>query len=727
MPIRPLAISAALAAFVATSGPARAQTPSSFTVAQILSYPYPSELVAAPAGARIAWVIDKQGVRNIWGADGPTFAARRVTAYSQDDGQELTNLSLTRDGQTIVYVRGGDHDANWPAEGGLAPDPAASATQPKVQVWAVPFAGGTPRLLADGDEPAISPRGDVVAFIRDHKVWSVPLDGSKPAATLVFDRGNASALAWSPSGDALAFVSTRGDHSFVGIFTSDSAPVRYLAPATARDDNPVWSPDGRQIAFVRRPGAGGPPRTLLERHPDPWAIWVADAATGEGHAVWTSPETLRGSETRVGDGAHLAWLTGDRILYRGELDGWPHLYAVRLAGGEPTRLTSGSFMVEDVAQAPGGSFVVYNANTGRDSSDDDRRHLYRVNASQTAPVPLTTGDGIEWGAVVTGDGRTVAFIGAGSRTPPLVSVLPADGGTPRSLTPNEIPADFPTAQLVVPRKVVFRAEDGLLVHGQLFERPGVGKKPALIFVHGGPPRQMLLGWHYMDYYSGSYAMNQYYANHGYVVLSVNYRLGIGYGHEFHYAEDAGPFGASEYRDVLAGRAFLATLPEVDNAHVGIWGGSYGGFLTALALARNSNLFAAGVDLHGVHNWVSDDASRFAALQQRFEHADIDRAMQVAWESSPVASIASWRSPVLLIQGDDDRNVHFSEMVDLVQRLTVASVPYQQLVIPNEIHGFLRYQSWLTADNAAVRFFDATLRGEKVAGATATGPTTMARP
>ena len=428
--------------------------------------------MAAPAGARIAWVIDKQGVRNIWGADGPTFAARRVTANSQDDGQELTNLSFTRDGQTIVYIRGGDHDANWPAEAGLAPDPAASATQPKVQIWAVPFAGGTPRLLADGDEPAISPRGDAVAFIRDHKVWSVPLDGSKPAETLVFDRGNASALTWSPNGDALAFVSTRGDHSFIGIFTSDSAPVRYLAPSTTRDDDPVWSPDGRQIAFVRRPGAGGAPRTLLERHPDPWAIWVADAATGDGHAVWTSPETLRGSESRVGDGAHLAWLTGDRILYRGELDGWPHLYAVRLAGGEPTRLTSGSFMVEDIAQAPGGSFVVYNANTGRDSSDDDRRHLYRVNASQHGTGPLTTGDGIEWGAVVTGDGRTVAFIGAGSRTPPLVSVLPADGGSPRSLTPNEIPADFPTAQLVVPRKVVFRAEDGYWCMASCSSGPG---------------------------------------------------------------------------------------------------------------------------------------------------------------------------------------------------------------------------------------------------------------
>jgi dipeptidyl aminopeptidase/acylaminoacyl peptidase len=712
MRIHRLLIAGVPTALLTASAAARAQTSQSFTIEQVLSYPYPTDLVAAPSGARVAWVIDKRGVRNVWGAEGPAFAARRLTEYSQDDGQELTNLSFTHDGQTIVYTRGGDHDSNWPAEGGLAPDPDASASQPKIQIWSASFAGGAPRLLADGDDPAISPRGDVVAFIRDHRIWSVPLDGSKPAVMLAFDRGNASGLAWSPTGDALAFVSTRSDHSFIGVYTSDSAPVRYLAPSTSRDGDPAWSPDGREIAFIRRPGAGGAPQTLLDRHPIPWAIWVAEVATGTGRAVWTSPATLRGSISQVGDGPHLAWLAGGRLLYRGEIDGWPHLYSVQPTDGQPTRLTTGTFMVEDVAQSPGGSFVVYGANTGRDSSDDDRRHLYRVGTNQ-APVALTTGDGIEWNPVVTGDGKTIAFFAAGPRMPPLVSVLPSDGGAPRSLTPNEIPADFPTAQLVVPRRVVFRSEDGLLIHGQLFERPGGSKtKPALIFVHGGPPRQMLLGWHYMDYYAGSYAMNQYYANHGYVVLSVNYRLGIGYGHEFHYAENAGPFGASEYRDVLAGRAFLATLPQVDSAHVGIWGGSYGGFLTALALARNSNLFAAGVDLHGVHSWVSDDAARFAPLQQRFERADIDRAMQVAWESSPVASVSTWRSPVLLIQGDDDRNVHFSEMVDLVQRLTAASVPYQQLVLPNEIHGFLRFQSWLTADNAAVRFFDTTLKGEK---------------
>ena len=116
----------------------------------------------------------------------------------------------------------------------------------------------------------------------------------------------------------------------------------------------------------------------------------------------------------------------------------------------------------------------------------------------------------------------------------------------------------------MPQSVSFNAADGWTIHGQLFEKTdGAGHKPGMIFVHGGPPRQMLLGWHYMDYYSNAYAVNQYLANHGFVVLSVNYRLGIGYGHAFHHPAHAGPTGAAEYQDVVAGAKFLQGVDGVD--------------------------------------------------------------------------------------------------------------------------------------------------------------------
>ena len=692
------------------SGAAQRQAPAAFTLEQVRSYPYPSELVAAPTGAAIAWVLNERGLRNVWEARAPDWSPRRLTRYATDDGQEITQLSFAADARTVVYVRGGDHDANWSVEGGLAPDPGSSPIQPKVGIWAVAEADSIPRLLAEGDEPAISPHGDRVAFVRGGQVWTVPLDGSSPASQLFFTRGTNGDLVWSPDGTRLAFRSARGDHGFIGLFTADSVPIRYLAPSTSRDFSPRWSTDGRQIAFVRLPGRGGPPQPLLELRPQPWAIWVADAESGRGREVWRSPATLHGSYPETAGEANLSWGAGDRLVFLADLDGWPHLYSIASDGGTPLLLTPGAFMVEHVTATPDHRFLVYSANAGSDSNDVDRRHLFRVAVDRPAPIAVTSGDGLEWTPVVTGDGRTIAFLGAGARRPPLVGTLPLDGGRPTWLGADRIPPDFPTNALVIPRKVVFRAPDGTQVHGQLFEGPGLaGKRPGVIFVHGGPPRQMLLGWHYMDYYSNAYAVNQYLANRGYVVLSVNYRLGVGYGHDFHHPPHAGPAGAAEYQDVLAGGRYLGRLPEVDATRIGIWGGSYGGYLTALALARNSDVFAAGVDLHGVHDWVAERRrGAFVPPAWRYERGDLDSARTVAWNSSPVAAIGGWKSPVLLIQGDDDRNVYFSQTVDLVQRLAASGVRYEELVLPDEIHGFLRHRSWLTADSATAAFFDAVL-------------------
>jgi dipeptidyl aminopeptidase/acylaminoacyl peptidase len=291
--------------------------------------------------------------------------------------------------------------------------------------------------------------------------------------------------------------------------------------------------------------------------------------------------------------------------------------------------------------------------------------------------------------------------------------MPIDGATGRTLADARIPADFPTARLMVPRKVVLKSPDGAEVHGQLFAAAGgASRKPAVVYVHGGPPRQMLLGWHYSDYYSNAYALNQYLASRGFVVLSVNYRLGIGYGYEFHQPPGAGPRGAAEYQDVRAAAEWLRGQPQVDPARIGIYGGSYGGYLTALALARDSGLFAAGVDIHGVHDWTE---RRYRALfgEERYEKPpDATRAMEVAWESSPVSAVSTWRSPVLLIHGDDDRNVQFGQSVDLVRRLAAAGVPYEELVIPDDTHHFMRHANQLRVNLAAAEFLERKLGGER---------------
>ena len=224
---------------------------------------------------------------------------------------------------------------------------------------------------------------------------------------------------------------------------------------------------------------------------------------------------------------------------------------------------------------------------GSVSGDDARRHLFRVPIGAPDPVELTRGETLEWSPAPVSDGH-VAFVEAGAQQPPGIALLGADGSGRRTLNDGGAPADFPGTAFITPRAVTFKAADGVTVHGELFQRAEpASNQPGVIFVHGGPPRQMLLGWHYMDYYSNAYAVNQYLAAHGFTVLSVNYRLGIGYGRAFQHPEKAGPQGAAEYQDIVAGARFLQAASGVDGSRIGIWGGSYGGYLTGLALARNS--------------------------------------------------------------------------------------------------------------------------------------------
>jgi dipeptidyl aminopeptidase/acylaminoacyl peptidase len=574
-----------------------------------------------------------------------------------------------------------------------------------------PWTGGPARLLTAGDQPAVSPRGDRVAFIKDGQVSIVGL-GPKPKATdLFYARGTNGGLVWSPDGRMLAFVCDRGDYGLVGLYQGPGTPIRWLAPNTDRVALLKWSPDGKRIAFVSQPGKGGAPPKLLDVRPDPWSIRVADVETGIARTVWSSPNTVLGSLPYTQGSANLDWGAGDRLVFVANVDGWPHLYSISAAGGDPLLLTPGKFMVEFVALSPDRRSLVYNANAGPDPSDDDRRHLFRVPVDAANPVELTRGTDLEWSPAVTGDGRAVMMISSGPTRPPVPAVVSIEGGTPRAVGADRVPREFPVVSaLVTPERVVIPSVDNLPIHLQLFNSAGrgPGRKPALVYVHGGPPRQMLLGFHYMQYYAADYGLNQYFASRGFIVASVNYRLGIGYGDQFMNAEHAGPAGASEYQDVQAAARYLASRPDVDPRRIGIWGGSYGGYLTALALARNSDLFAAGVDLHGVHDLTADYDLR--DLATRYEKpADLAPAIEVAWKSSPVADIATWRSPVLLIHGDDDRNVKIGQTVDLVQRLRAQHVRFEEMLIPDEIHDFLRYATWRRVAEASTGFFEREFR------------------
>ncbi|MDH3225094.1 MAG: prolyl oligopeptidase family serine peptidase, partial [Gemmatimonadota bacterium] len=418
---------------------------------------------------------------------------------------------------------------------------------------------------------------------------------------------------------------------------------------------------------------------------------------------WRAPAGP-GSAFRGVDGADLLWV-GNRLVFPWEVTGWVHLYGLSPSGGQPQPLTEGPFEVEAVTQGLDAASLWVTSN--RD--DIDRRHVWRVatDGSGSEAVHRAEG-GIEWSPQPLAGGR-LAFLASSATSPAQAFV--GDGNSRRTLDPGGLPDRFPSVRLVEPTAVMIPASDGMVVPGQLFLPPDIQpgeRRPAVVFFHGGSRRQMLLGFHYLAYYHNAYAFNQYLASRGYVVLSVNYRSGTGYGLEFREALDYGARGASEFRDVLGAGLYLRGRDDVDPSAIGLWGGSYGGYLTALGLSRASDLFAAGVDLHGVHDWNIEFDFDNRVLPDQLQA--LEEVKRLAFESSPMSSVDTWRSPVLFIHGDDDRNVPFRETVDLAQKLRKRGVDVEFLSFPDEVHGFLRHESWLRAYRAASLFFDRRLRG-----------------
>jgi len=709
---------ATLALLVLSSAAARAQgsAEAGFTLPQVLSAPFPSELQAAPALGRVSWISDAEGRRNLWVAElvQGKYLARQLTRYSSDDGVELGDVAWSADAQQIAYVRGGDFEATSKP----AANPAMLPEGIEQDIWlfslsssAKSGAASEPVKIATGRSPLFTRDGSALIYLANKQIWTIKLNppsrsGHTPSEQpkpeqLLHTRGSISTLRLSPDGTRLAFESDRDDHSFIGVYDFATKSLSYLDPSTDGDIAPVWSPDSKYVAFIRTMSGNddymfAPSRTSAL----PWSVRVADVVTGRSQEIWKAAAGQGSVFHPLASENQLFWTAGDRIVFPSELDGWLHLYAVPSGGGSATLLTPGDFEVEHAALSENGATLVYSSN----QNDIDRRHIWKLavsDANAVKPAPVTSGEGIEVHPVVASDNSTIFVLRSDTRLPMRAAEVSGQG-QPIDLNPDSIPKDFPASRLVVPQQVIFSSADGMMIHGQLFLPPNAGerKHPALVFFHGGSRRQMLLGWHYMQYYNNAYGMNQYLASQGYVVLSVNYRSGIGYGLNFREALNYGAAGASEFNDVLGAGLYLRNRTDVDPARIGSWGGSYGGYLTALALARASDLFAAGVDFHGVHDWNIELGNWNTAYDPT---ADPNRS-RVAYESSPISSTSTWRSPVLLIHGDDDRNVQFEQTPKLATALRKENVHVEELIFPDEIHDFLLHRDWLRAYAAETDFF-----------------------
>jgi dipeptidyl-peptidase-4 len=665
-----------------------------FTLDQVLSPPYPHGLVSAKNADRIAWVFYSRGERNVWTAAAPDFKPVNLTGYARDEVFEIPEVQITDDGKTVVFVKGGrPNSEGWVTNSRSDPDGMEQA------IWAVRTDSGQLWRVAAGSNPVLSPDGQWILIVKDGLIYSAPLippsvPSAIPEPELLFKAaGQNGSPRWSPDSTQIAFVTRRNDHSFIGIFDTIKRKIKWIAPSVERDSDPLWTADGTKLVFQRRPGLqfGAPAfRGYWRRGPvSDVALWLFDVEKGTAEQIWQFPE----EEPRFYSFRNFEVTANDSILFTAEHDNWNHVFSMPLSGGDPVDLTPGEAFVEHLGLSSDGKVLFFSSNL----ADIHGRHIWKVptDGSESA-VQLTKENTIGTYPVALASGDKVAFLYATALHPTSIAAVPAQGGEIEVIAPETLPAEYPMDELVVPELVTVKAPDGLEIPCQLFlpkdAKPG-DNRPGVVYTHGGPIRQMLLGWHYMEFYSEAYGINQYFANNGYVVISINYRSGIGYGRSFREAQDTGAQGAAEYQDVVAGAKYLQSRPEVDPEKIGKWGLSYGGLLTAMSLARNSDIFKVGVDMAGVHDW--SQRGRLSEEQRK-----------LARESSPVAFIDTWISPVLFIHGDDDRNVDFQQTTDLVQKLRAkGDVHIELMIAPDEPHEFLLYKNRLEAYNRTFEFIN----------------------
>jgi dipeptidyl aminopeptidase/acylaminoacyl peptidase len=648
-----------------------------------LSYSFPSHLKAADQMGKIAWVVNEKGVRNVYTAHAPEYRAVKETQYTLDDGIEISQLLFY--GSDLIFVRG-----SAPNRGGAFPNPSLAVQGSGQAIYLT--SEKKSKKLTEGSAPLL--RGEVMYFIKEGQVYSYDLTDTL-THKLFTTRGKIGSLRLSPDQKKLAFISHRGDHAFLGIYDFKKKTVSYPDPSVDIDHDPVWSPESHQVAVLRTPYD---PRLMFvsRLEAQPFSIRLIDIEGGKSHTLWQAEDGQGSGFYGLSSTEQLFWMANNELIFPWEKEGWLQLYAISSTGGKAKLLTPGNFEIQYVSQSPDRSSLLFSSNQG----DINRQHIGQWKASKITQI--TEGKGIEWSPVIDGLGNSFA-LGSSGLEPAAVKRL--EKGQARAIFSSE---DYPSSHLTLPEAVVFSAADGMKIHGQLFLPKGLKpgqRNRALLFFHGGSRRQMLLGFHHRDYYHYAYAMNQYLASQGYIVLSVNYRSGTGYGLKFREALNYGAGGNSEFNDVLGAGLFLQNHPNVAATKIGLWGGSYGGYLTAMGLARASDMFAAGVDIHGIMDW-NVIINNFMPSYDPLEHSDFAK---LAYDSSPIAYMDTWRSPVLLIHGDDDRNVPFSESIDKIQALRKEEVYYEQLVFPDEVHGFLLHRNWVNAYKATADFFDRMLK------------------
>jgi dipeptidyl aminopeptidase/acylaminoacyl peptidase len=452
--------------------------------------------------------------------------------------------------------------------------------------------------------------------------------------------------------------------------------------------NPQWSEDGKNaIAFARSAD-----------NKDRWALLI-DPATGK-----TKVLDHQHDDAWVGGpgGFTLGWLGDDKTVYfQSERDGWSHLYTASIEGGEPKQLTSGKFEVSDVRLSEDKSKFYFTSSEG----DLGQRHLYSMPVTGGARVRITTMAGNNQ-ATISPDETSLAIVRSYSNRPPELYIAPnkpnAAATEIKQVTTSPLD-EFFTYNWIDPPIVTFKASDGVEVPARLY-KPAKWQKggPAVLFVHGAGYLQNVHKW-WSQYYR-EYMFHHLLMERGFMVMDVDYRASAGYGRDWRTAIYR-HMGGKDLSDQVDAVKYLVAEHGVDPKRVGMYGGSYGGFITLMAMFTKPDLIAAGAALRPVTDWAHYNHGYTSNILNTPQN-DAEAYKQ----SSPIYFAEGLKGALLICHGMVDTNVHFQDTVRLVERLIeLRKENWELAAYPVEDHGFERASSWADEYKRILKLFETNLK------------------
>ncbi|CAN5329641.1 prolyl oligopeptidase family serine peptidase [soil metagenome] len=375
---------------------------------------------------------------------------------------------------------------------------------------------------------------------------------------------------------------------------------------------------------------------------------------------------------------------GRRVWYVSEADGWAHLYTARPDGSDRRQLTQGRWEVRDVALSP--DERTFHLHTNEPSPFE--RQFYRMSVNGGARQRITSWSGSHE-VVVSPDQRLLANVYSYVNQPPDLFLIKNRPGAAMQRLTLSSSDEWRSHEWLAPEIVMIPASDGVQIPAHIYRPEEVGAQPngaAVMFIHGAGYLQNV--GNFWSEYPREYMFNQYLASRGYVVLDIDYRHSSGYGRDFRTAVYRW-LGGRDLQDAVDASRWLQSTHEIPGERVGIYGGSYGGFITLMALFTEQQHFGAGAALRSVTDWAHYNQGWTSnILNQPQNDAEAYR------RSSPIYFAEGLQDPLVILHGMEDTNVHFQDVVRLTQRLIeLGKENWELAVYPVEDHAFVRPSSW----------------------------------